>query len=212
MPDTLRSLILATRNPGKVDELARRLAPLGITLVSATDVPGAPDVDEDAPTLAGNAEKKARALARHIGRPALADDTGLEVDALGGAPGVRSARFAADADASIVEGDSAANRVRLLECLAGDTHRTARFRTVLAFVESERLYTFHGVCEGTILGAERGEAGFGYDSLFVPEEGDGRTFAEMTTDEKNRVSHRGRALDAFVAWLGTYADDTRTAS
>lgn len=199
MADPLRSLLLATRNPGKVAELARRLAPLGVALVSAADVPGAPEVEEDAPTLAGNAEKKARSLAAHARRPALADDTGLEVDALGGAPGVRSARFAGD------DADDDANRALLLERLAGQSVRTARFRTVLAFVDGGALRTFDGVCEGTILGGERGAGGFGYDALFVPAEGDGRSFAEMTTDEKNRLSHRGRALDAFVAWLDARA-------
>ena len=193
-----RSLVLATRNPGKVAELARRLAPLGLAIVSATDVPDAPDVEEDADTLAGNAEKKARALARCASRPALADDTGLEVDALGGAPGVRSARFAGDG------ADDRANRALLLQRLTGETARRARFRTVLAYVDGDRLHTFDGVCEGTVTEAERGAGGFGYDALFVPDEGDGRTFAEMTTDEKNRISHRGRALDAFVAWLAEH--------
>ena len=194
-------LVLATRNPGKVAELAARLADLGVDLVSAADL-GAPDVVEDADTLAGNAEKKARALYAHAGRPALADDTGLEVDALGGAPGVRSARYASDADGGATpEGDSAANRRRLLADLAGRETRAARFRTVLAYVDGDGLRTFDGVCEGAIATEEAGTAGFGYDSVFRPVDGDGRTFAEMRADEKNRISHRGRALDAFVRWL-----------
>jgi XTP/dITP diphosphohydrolase len=195
-----QTLVLATRNAGKVAELAHRLAPLGIALRSAADLHGAPDVDETAGTLQGNAALKARALARFSSLPALADDTGLEVDALDGAPGVRSARFAGE-DAS-----DADNRAFLLDRLAHTGARRARFRTVLVLADGAREHVFEGVCEGTIAVSERGVGGFGYDALFVPDEGDGRTFAEMTTDEKNRISHRGRALDAFVAWLGAQAD------
>ena len=192
-------LVLATRNRGKVAELARRLSPLGVTLETAADLPGAPLVDEDADTLRGNAEKKARALADHAGHPALADDTGLEVDALDGAPGVHSARYGGP------DADDTANRARLLRDLAGATTRSARFRTVLAYADGDTVRFFDGVCEGTITDDERGTDGFGYDALFVPADGDGRTFAEMTADEKNRISHRGRALDAFVAWLDASA-------
>ena len=183
-------LVLATRNAGKVAELAARLADLDVDLVSAADL-DAPDVEEDADTLAGNAEKKARALFEHTGLPALADDTGLEVDALDGLPGVRSARFAGD------DADDGANRRKLLANLAGSETRTARFRTVLAYVDGDGLRTYDGVCEGTVATEESGTAGFGYDSVFRPARGDGRTFAEMTAEEKNRISHRGRALDAF---------------
>ena len=191
-------LVLATRNPGKVAELAAHLDGLGVTLVTAAHM-DAPEVEEDADTLEGNAEKKARALWDHAALPALADDTGLEVDALDGAPGVYSARFAgpgADADA---------NRRKLLADLAGAETRAARFRTVLAYADADGVRTFEGVCEGLIATEESGTAGFGYDSVFRPAEGDGRTFAEMTADEKNRISHRGRALDAFVAWFGPHA-------
>ena len=187
-------LVLATRNPGKVSELAARLADLDVELVSATDL-AAPPVEEDADTLEGNAEKKARALFDHAGLPALADDTGLEVDALDGRPGVRSARYAG------AEADDAANRRRLRAELDGAGSRAARFRTVLAYVDGGGLRTFDGVCEGAITTEESGTGGFGYDSVFRPAQGDGRTFAEMTADEKNRISHRGRALDAFVAWM-----------
>ncbi len=186
-------LVLATRNPGKVAELAARLDGLGADLVSAADL-DAPEVAEDADTLRGNAEKKARALYAHTGAPSLADDTGLEVDALGGAPGVRSARFAGD------DADDEANRRQLLADLAGAPSRTARFRTVLAYADEAGVRTFDGVCDGLIATEESGTGGFGYDSLFRPVDGDGRTFAEMTADEKNRISHRGRALDAFSEW------------
>lgn len=188
-------LILATRNPGKVAELESRLSDLGIEPVSASGVDGAPEVDEDRETLHGNAEKKARALYDHTGEPSLADDTGLEVDALDGAPGVRSARYAGP------DADDAANRQRLLAALAETDERTARFRTVLAYADDSGVMHFDGVCEGAITRVESGDGGFGYDSIFVPADGDGRTFAEMSADEKNTISHRGRALDAFVAWL-----------
>lgn len=188
-------LVLATRNPGKVAELRARLAGLGVDLLSAAEVDGAPEVDEDRDTLRGNAEKKALALHAHTGLAALADDTGLEVDALNGAPGVYSARFAGP------EADDAANRAHLLARLGDAADRAARFRTVLAFADGTDVRFFDGVCEGTILREEQGDGGFGYDALFVPADGDGRTFAEMDKDEKNRISHRGRALDAFATWL-----------
>ncbi len=194
LPDPF-TLLLATRNPGKVDELAARLADLPVRLVSAAEVPGAPEVDEDAPTLRGNAEKKARALFALTGTPALADDTGLEVDALGGAPGVHSARYAGP------EADDVANRARLLAAMTGVRDRTARFRTVLAFADADGVQCFDGVCEGVVTTEEIGEGGFGYDALFRPLDGDGRTFAQMDAAEKNRISHRGRALDRFAAFL-----------
>ncbi|MEL6611042.1 MAG: RdgB/HAM1 family non-canonical purine NTP pyrophosphatase [Bacteroidota bacterium] len=190
-------LILATRNPGKVAELAARLSDLGIEPVSASGVSGAPEVDEDRETLHGNAEKKARALYDHTGEPSLADDTGLEVDALGGAPGVHSARYAGP------EADDAANRQRLLAALDATEQRSARFRTVLAYADASGVTFFDGVCEGAITREQSGDGGFGYDSIFVPADADGRTFAAMEADEKNRISHRGRALDAFVVWLQT---------
>ncbi|HIG75172.1 MAG TPA: RdgB/HAM1 family non-canonical purine NTP pyrophosphatase [Bacteroidetes bacterium] len=188
-------LVLATRNPGKVAELRARLAGLPVELISAADVDGAPEVDEDRETLRGNAEKKARALHAHTGLAALADDTGLEVDALGGAPGVHSARFAGP------DADDAQNRAHLVRQLEGADDRSARFRTVLAFVDGAGAEFFDGVCEGTLLSEERGSGGFGYDALFVPADGDGRTFAEMGKAEKNVISHRGRALEAFTTWL-----------
>lgn len=187
-------LVLATRNPGKVAELAAALDSLPVSLVSASDV-DAPEVEEDADTLRGNAEKKARALRAHTGLPSLADDTGLEVDALGGAPGVYSSRYAGP------HADDEANRRKLLADLAGAPTRTARFRTVLAFTDDEGVRFFDGVCEGVIATEEAGTGGFGYDALFRPAEGDGRTFAEMTGEEKNRISHRGRAVAQFASFL-----------
>lgn len=190
----LMRIVLATRNPGKVAELRALLADLPVELVSAAEIESAPEVEEDAPTLEGNARKKAVTLQQHTGLPALADDTGLEVDALGGAPGVHSARFAGP------EADGEANRVKLLHDLDGTADRSARFRTVLAFDDGEEVQFFEGVCEGQITGAERGEGGFGYDALFQPE-GEAQTFAEMPAEAKNRISHRGRALEHFAAFL-----------
>src|SRR5690606_2922190 len=118
-----------------------------------------------------------------------------EVDALGGAPGVHSSRYAGP------EADDADNRRKLLAALAGNPARTARFRTVLAFFDGTDVRFFEGVCEGVIATEEVGTGGFGYDALFRPAEGDGRTFAEMTREEKNRISHRGRAVDQFAAFL-----------
>ena len=188
------TLVLATRNPGKVAEMRALLADVPVALVTAADIEDAPEVEEDAPTLEGNAAKKARALHAHTGWPALADDTGLEVDALGGRPGVHSARFAGPA------ATDADNRARLRRDLAGASNRTAQFRTVIAFVEAGTVRYFEGVCKGRILDEERGAGGFGYDALFVPD-GETRTFAEFTPAEKNAISHRGRALREFAEYL-----------
>lgn len=186
-------IVLATRNEGKVREMRRLLSGLNIEVVSAGEY-AIPEVVEDAGTLEGNALKKAKALHDATSLPALADDTGLEVDALNGAPGVHSARYAGP------NADDAANRARLVEALQHETNRTARFRTVLAYVSDGDEHLFEGTCGGTITHEERGEDGFGYDSVFIPEEDD-RTFAEMPADQKNAISHRARAMQAFVDWF-----------
>ena len=193
MPDSF-SLVLATRNPGKVAEMRSLLADVPVQLIPADALNSPPDVEEDRPTLEGNARKKARALYDHTGRPALADDTGLEIDALDGAPGVHTARFAGP------DATPADNNTKLLHALDGADTRRARFRTVVAFVGDDGVHCFEGVCEGTIAEAPRGEMGFGYDPLFVPD-GATKTFAEMTSDEKNAVSHRKRALHQFVTFI-----------
>lgn len=179
-------LVCASANSKKVEELARML-PDWVTLVPRPDFVG--DVEETAPTLEGNATIKAVEVANAVGEWAIADDTGLEVAALKGEPGVRSARFA---------GESATdeeNRELLLQRMERVADRSARFRTVVALVDSKGEMHFRsGECAGTIAMEERGGGGFGYDSLFIPNEGDGRTFAEMTAEEKDAISHRGRAL------------------
>ena len=179
-------LVCASANPKKVTELARML-PDWVQLLPRPDDVG--DVDETAPTLEGNAIIKAVEIANAAEEWAIADDTGLEVTALNGAPGVHSARFAGE-NATDVE-----NRVLLLQRLNGVTDRSAKFRTVVALVNSKgEMHFVKGECSGVIADAERGENGFGYDSVFIPDESDGRTFAEMTASEKDAISHRGRAL------------------
>jgi XTP/dITP diphosphohydrolase len=187
-------LVLATANPDKAAEIAAILT--GYELVPRPD--GVPGVDETEPTLAGNALLKARALAAATGEPAVADDTGLEVDALGGAPGVFTARFAGPT-ASYAD-----NVAKLLDDLDGvsPAQRTARFRTVATVVWPDgRSLVAEGVVDGAIASAARGDEGFGYDPLFVPNEGDGRTFAEMAPGEKHAISHRGRAFRALATSL-----------
>ncbi|MBS1195950.1 MAG: Nucleoside 5-triphosphatase RdgB (dHAPTP, dITP, XTP-specific) [Actinobacteria bacterium] len=184
-----RRLVVATKNPDKVREVRAVLAEAAprVEVVEGLDWP---DVAETGETLQENALIKARAAAAATGMPVVADDTGLEVDALGGAPGVHTARYAGP------EGDYAANRHALLAALQGVTGRQARFRTVVALVvPGEAEVLAEGVLEGRITTTERGSGGFGYDSVFEVE---GRTLAEMGEGEKNRISHRARALQALV--------------
>ena len=186
-------LVCASANPDKVVEIQRLLDGVVDLLPRPADVP---DVVEDADTLLGNARLKAVALCAATGLPAVADDTGLEVEALGGAPGVYAARYAG-------EGCSYAdNRAKLLSELAGSADRRAAFKTVAIVVwpDGTELHV-EGVCPGVITTAERGDIGFGYDQVFQPDEGDGGTFAEMGIDAKNVISHRGRAFRALLSGL-----------
>lgn len=188
-------LVLATRNPHKVAEMTALLRGLAVRIMSCMDLAGVPDVVEDAATLEGNAVKKALAVRDATGMAALADDTGLEVEFLGGAPGVRSARYAGD-DANYDE-----NNRKLLAALTGvpAARRRAAFRCVVALASPGRpVRVVEGRTEGTILERPRGTGGFGYDALFLPD-GHERTYAEMAAHEKNLVSHRGRALMAARA-------------
>ena len=188
----MTTLVCASANPDKVAEIAEVLAAVGIRLEPRPA--GVADVVEDADTLEGNARLKAVAICRATERAAVADDTGLEVDALAGEPGVRSARYAGD-DASYDE-----NTAKLLVALesvgaTAPADRRARFRTVVLVRRTDGSEVVaEGAVEGYICDAPRGAAGFGYDPVFVPDEGDGRTFAEMTPSEKHAISHRGRAL------------------
>lgn len=190
-------VVCASANPGKVAEMQEILA----AAVELLPRPlGVGDVVEDAGSLVGNARLKATAVAEASGRPSLADDTGLEVDALGGAPGVETATFAG------VGASAAQNRAALLDALADADDRRARFRTIamVAWPEGDEVWA-EGVCEGRIAAAERGDRGFGYDTVFVPADGDGRTFAEMSAGEKDALSHRGQALRALIDRLATHA-------
>ncbi|NCW48877.1 MAG: RdgB/HAM1 family non-canonical purine NTP pyrophosphatase [Actinobacteria bacterium] len=189
-------LVCASANPDKVVEIAALLDGVARLLPRPPEVP---DVVEDADSLEGNARLKASAICAASGSAAVADDTGLEVDALGGAPGVYAARYAGE---GVTYAD---NREKLLTELAGvaEADRTARFRTVAMVVRPDGSeIVVEGVCEGRIAFADRGDRGFGYDALFIPTDGDGRTFAEMSDAEKNEISHRGRAFVALAAALG----------
>lgn len=187
----MEQLIFATSNPGKADELRHYLRESSLEVKALSDLEDPPSIVEDQPDLRGNARKKAEVIFQHTGLPTVADDTGLEVVALDGRPGVHSARFAGPS------ANDAANRAKLLEVMKSQSDRRARFRTVLAFVQNGDVQYFEGICEGVILPHERGTGGFGYDPLFLPH-GRERTFAELSKAEKNRISHRGRALAKFA--------------
>jgi non-canonical purine NTP pyrophosphatase (RdgB/HAM1 family) len=198
-------LVLATKNPGKVREFRALLWDVPKLRVRALDELGRlPDVLEDGKTFAENAIKKAREIAANTGHLVLADDSGLEVDALGGRPGVYSARYAGR------QGDDEANNDKLLAELARvpDGERAARYRVVLALADpggplAADVHTVDGVCEGTILRARRGGNGFGYDPLFCPE-GFECSMAELLPEDKNRISHRALAAAKMRAFLGDY--------
>jgi len=190
---SLPQLVCATANPHKVAEIARILHGLVDLLPRPADVP---EVAEDAGTLAGNARLKAAAICAATGMAAVADDTGLFVDALDGEPGVETAYYAGP------QATYAENCAKLLQVLSATANRRAAFRTIVMVVYPDgRELQVEGVCAGTIATEERGDRGFGFDPLFVPDDGDGRTFSLMTDDEKNAVSHRGRAFQALVAAL-----------
>jgi len=180
-------LVIATTNPHKLDEIRAILDGSGLELVGLDAWPDLPEPPEDGERFEDNAAQKARFVHEATGLPVLADDSGLEVDALGGAPGVRSRRFTPEATA-------ASNNARLLHRLDGVDDRRARFRCALALVSSSGQALAAGACEGRIALAPSGEGGFGYDPLFLPDEAPGRSMAQLSAQEKNRISHRGRAL------------------
>ncbi len=188
-------LVIATRNAHKLEEIQAIFDFQGLDVQSAFDFPEIPDVVEDADTFVGNASKKAVEVAKATGCWALADDSGLEVNALEGAPGVYSARYAGE-PCSYEK-----NNEKLLHELSGVKNRSARFRTVIALSDPEgHVKTVEGICPGKIIDELRGTHGFGYDPLFVPE-GYEQTFAELDASVKNKISHRARALRAAQdAW------------
>lgn len=188
-----RTLVFATNNAHKLSEL-RQIAGDGIRILSLADIGCNDDIPETGTTLEENSEIKARWVKEHYGYDCFADDTGLEVDALGGEPGVRSARYATDGH------DSAANTALLLKNLSDKPDRHARFRTVISLIEGDSVATFTGEVRGEIIKEAAGSGGFGYDPVFRPEGWD-RTFAEASAEEKNAISHRGRAVAKLIEYL-----------
>lgn len=190
----MRKLVFATNNAHKLEEI-RAILGDKVEVLSLKDIQCDVDIPETADTLEGNAVLKAEYIYRHYGLDCFADDTGLEVEALNGAPGVYSARYAGG------EGhDSEANMRKLLAKMEGKTNRKAQFRTAICLIEGGVEHLFEGVVKGEIIEEKRGASGFGYDPVFMPE-GYTETFAEMGSEEKNRISHRARAVQALCAYL-----------
>jgi XTP/dITP diphosphohydrolase len=191
-------IIFASNNVNKIREISNVLGS-NFILLSLKDI----DMDEDIPenelTLEGNALLKARHIFKAAGMNVFADDTGLEVEALNGQPGVHSARFAGE------NKDSDANIEKLLSLLENESNRKARFRTIIALILNGREYLFEGSVAGTIISKRRGKEGFGYDPVFIPE-GNTLTFAEMDLDEKNKISHRAKAFESLRMFLSEHKD------
>lgn len=189
-----RDIVFATNNAHKLCEI-RRIIGERFRVLSLSDIGCHDDIPETGMTLEENALMKVRYVKEHYGYDCFADDTGLLVDALGGAPGVFSARYAGG------EGhDSEANMRLLLQNMDDKDNRSARFRTVIALIEGDVEHLFKGECEGTITRERSGTDGFGYDPIFLPE-GYNLTFAQMSPDEKNAISHRGRAVNKLISYL-----------
>lgn len=186
-------LVFATNNTHKLKEINSLLGN-SFTLLSLSDMNIFEDIPEEEPLLEGNALAKARYIHKATGLDVFADDTGLEIEALNGEPGVHSARYAGE------NKDSAANIEKVLKLLGTNTNRKARFRTVIALIYRNEEFLFDGVVEGEIIYEKRGTDGFGYDPVFIPL-GKTQTFAEMTLDEKNKISHRAHAFEQLRDFL-----------
>jgi XTP/dITP diphosphohydrolase len=204
------ALVIATGNKGKVAEFRALLEPAGFSLLTPADIGFDTEVEETGTTFRENALLKARSLAALTRHPILSDDSGLEVEALGGAPGLYSARYSAletgpqgpwlDSSGAPLP-MAVANRAKLLKALGGVSDRRCRFRCVLCYLAPGAVPAyFDGLCEGEVIGEERGGGGFGYDPIIVPA-GHIRTFAELPGEVKDAISHRGRAVAAFLAFL-----------
>lgn len=190
----MKELVFATNNAHKLEEI-RAILGDKMHVLSLNDINCHEDIPETADTLEGNAALKAEYIFNHYGKDCFADDTGLEVEALNGAPGIYSARYAGG------EGhDSEANMTKLLANMEGRENRKARFRTAICLIENGEKHLFEGIVNGEIISVRRGGAGFGYDPIFVPE-GYTETFAEMGNDEKNKISHRARAVAKLCEYL-----------
>ena len=186
-----QKIVVATNNAHKLEEVAAMLGE-NYEVLSLREIGCHDDIPETADTFAGNAIQKVRYVKEHYGYDCFADDSGLEVDALDGAPGVYSARYSG--------GGSEANMDKLLQNLTDENERGAQFRTVIALLIGEELRFFEGVVRGTIIRDRRGEGGFGYDPIFVPD-GYDRTFAELGSEVKNRISHRAKAVEKLAEYL-----------
>ena len=190
----MKKIVFATNNAHKLQELRQMLGDR-YAVLCLTDIGCHEDIPETADTIEGNARMKAEYVKEHYGYDCFSDDTGLEIDALGGEPGVYSARYAGPGH------DSEANIDKVLKKLDGVKERTARFRTAIVLLQGGEMHLFEGQVEGVILTERHGTGGFGYDSIFQPIEGDGSTFAQMSPEQKNSISHRGRAVARLVAFL-----------
>lgn len=188
-----KEIVFATNNLHKLSEI-REIIGDKFKILSLKEIGCNEDIPETANTLEGNAEIKARYVKEHYGYDCFADDTGLEVDALGGEPGVLSARYAGE------NHDSQANMNLLLKNMSGKENRAARFRTVIALIIGEELTLMDGIVEGEITHERAGDSGFGYDPIFRPLDSE-LTFAQMSSDEKNKISHRGRATAKLIVKL-----------
>ncbi len=189
----MQQLIFASGNRHKADEIEAAL-PQGFRILIMKDAGVDEEIPEPFATLEENSKHKAFFLAERLQQDCFAEDTGLEVEALNGEPGVRSARYAGDGK------DFAANIDKLLTNMQGQTNRRARFRTVFSLIRNGKLYQFEGICTGTIIEKKTGTGGFGYDPVFLPD-GSTHTFAEMTMEEKNRFSHRKKGLEQMIEFL-----------
>lgn len=194
-------LVFATNNENKIREIKHILGEK-LILLSLKDLHLDCDIPENEPTLEGNALYKARFIHNLAGKDVFADDTGLEVEVLGGKPGVTSARFAGE------DKDSNANIDKVLGMMGSSDNRNARFRTVIALILDGKEYLFEGIVNGIIINQKRGNEGFGYDPVFIPE-GKNQTFAEMSLDEKSKISHRARAFENLREFLAHYKTDNK---
>ena len=192
-------LVFATNNKHKLDEVRKITSRHPVEIVSLADIDCFDEIPETADTLEGNALQKVLYIREKFGMGCFADDTGLEVEALNNAPGVYSARYAGPGH------DSEANMKKLLHEMEGMENRKARFRTVIALVWNGKTYTFDGIVNGTITTTKRGENGFGYDPIFIPE-GYEQTFAELGNDIKNQISHRAKAVEKLDEFLTQLSD------
>lgn len=189
------SIVFATSNANKVREVSALLDG-NIEIVSLEDIGCTEEIPETQPTIEGNALQKARYVRDNYKIDCFAEDTGLEITVLNGEPGVYSARYAGE------DKDSEANMTKVLTKLEGKSDRTAQFKTVVALTLNEKEYTFEGICKGHIATVKSGHQGFGYDPIFIPE-GYDVSFAEMSAEDKNRISHRGKAIDKLKDFLNS---------